>query len=230
MLSTLTTTLALLGLTGASPLPQAAPQLSKAKAYQLQIQLYDPSLPDLDPPVAGRFLGTVHTGAGLNIAVATERSADDPNAGSYPPYYTNGTDGYSSVQNDLGTQYPWGVQVQSPAETDYTYPGEHDVTVNVGGGTNGVGIQAWGDELFLGGVGAGTYAVCNRFIGYTRSNLTAVRFVYDGEVIPEGCVGVRFVPLCAELNDLPEGSTWTHEFVQEVNCVVPPASSSKRLF
>ncbi|KAI4865080.1 hypothetical protein F4820DRAFT_421717 [Hypoxylon rubiginosum] len=225
MLATLTTTLTLLALTGASPVSKAAPQLSRAKAYQLQIQLYDPSLPDLDPPVAGQYLGGVHTGAGLNIAVALKN--DNPSGSA--PYYTNGTDGYSSVQNDLGTDFPWGVQVQSPSETDATYAGEHDVTVNAGGGTNGVGIQAWGDELFLGGVGAGTYAVCNRFIGYTRSNLTAVRFVYDGEVLPEGCVGVRFVPLCAELNDLPAGSEWTHDYVQEVNCVVPQGSS-KRLF
>ncbi|KAI6082139.1 hypothetical protein F4821DRAFT_247743 [Hypoxylon rubiginosum] len=227
MLSTLTTGLTLLALTGASPVPQAPQQISRAKAYTLQIQLYDPSKPDLDPPVAGKYLGTVHTGAGLNIAVATDYANTDPNY-KFPPYYTNGTDGYSSVQNDLGTQYPWGVQVQSPTETDYTYPKEHDVTVNVGGGTNGVGIQAWGDDLFLGGVGAGAYAVCNRFIGYTRSNLTAVRFVYDGEEVPEGCVLIRFVPLCAELNDLPEGSQWTHDFVQEVNCVVPGAS--KKLF
>ncbi|KAI1772898.1 hypothetical protein F4818DRAFT_424265 [Hypoxylon cercidicola] len=226
MLSTLTTTLALLALTGASPVPQAAPQLSRAKAYNLQIQLYDPSKPDLDPPVAGRYLGTVHTGAGLNIAVAAAPNPDP--SYRYPPYYTNGTGGHGAVQNDLGTQYPWGVQVQSPAETDYAYAGEHDVTVNVGPGSDGVGIQAWGDELFLGGPGAGTYAVCNRFIGYVRGNLTAVRFVYDGEVIPEGCVGVRFVPLCAELNDLPEGSMSTHDYVQEVSCVVPP--TSKKLF
>ncbi|KAI1767458.1 hypothetical protein GGR53DRAFT_112100 [Hypoxylon sp. FL1150] len=225
MLSTFATGLTLLALTGASPVSRATQQISTAKAYNLQIALYDPSKPDLDPPVAGQYLGTSHTGAGLNIAVATTQA--DPTY-SYPPYYTNGTDGYSSVQNDLGTQYPWGVQVQAADATDATYAGEHDVTVNVGGGTDGLGIQTQGDDVFLGGLSAGAYAVCNRFIGYSAANLTVVRYVYEGEETPEGCVLVRFVPLCAELNDLPAGSTWTHDYVQEVNCVV--SGSSKKLF
>ncbi|KAI1406035.1 hypothetical protein F4819DRAFT_322698 [Hypoxylon fuscum] len=221
MLATLSTTLTLLALAAASPLRRAAPQLSRAKAYQLQAVLYSPSLPDLDPPIAGQYLSGVHTGAGQNIAVVGPHS--DPSY-SYPPYYTNGTaaDGYTDVLNDLGTSYPWGVQVADAASTDATYAGEHDVALNAGGGTDGVGIAAWGDERFLGGTAPGIYAVCERFL-YTHDNLTVVRFVYDGEVLPQGCVGIHFVPICAELPALPAGSEWNHDFVQEVDCV--PASS-----
>ncbi|KAI0883280.1 uncharacterized protein GGS22DRAFT_168327 [Annulohypoxylon maeteangense] len=214
--SLLTTTITLLSLAGATPVPQTAQQLSRAKAYQLQIQLLDPTK-DLDPSVAGSFIGTVHVGAGQNVAVAGSHNA------SGTPFYTNGTvaDGYVDVLNDLGTQYPWGFKVQDRDSSDATYPGEHDVEIDVGGGTNGVSLVTNAEDVRLGGLSAGYYAVCDRFIGYVRGNLTVVKYVYEGETLPEGCVGIKFVPLCAELNTLPEGSEWTHDFVQEVDCVVP---------
>ncbi|KAI0376626.1 hypothetical protein F5Y04DRAFT_265963 [Hypomontagnella monticulosa] len=216
------TTLSLLALVGATPVPQTSTQLSRAKAYQLQVELRDSSK-DLDPPVAGQFLGGIHVGAGLNIAVVEA----PPTPMSNPPYYTNGTaaDGWVAVLNDLGTNYPWGLNVQDPESFDYTYAGEHDADINVGGGSNGLTVVRDGDSAILGGLAPGNYAVCNRFIGYTRSNMTVVRYVYDGEDLPTDCVAVNFVPLCAQLQDLPEGSEWTHDFVQEVDCVVPPATS-----
>ncbi|KAI2471971.1 hypothetical protein F4781DRAFT_385654 [Annulohypoxylon bovei var. microspora] len=215
MLTSLLTITSLLALTRATPVPQTAQQLSRAKAYNLQIQLLDPTQ-DLDPSVAGLYIGTIHVGAGLNVAVAGSSVAPAT------PFYTNGTaaDGYVDVINDLGTSYPWGLKVQDQASTDATYPGEHDVEIDVGGGTNGVGLVTSGSDVRLAGLSAGNYAVCNRFIGYVRANLTVVKYVYEGETTPDGCVGIEFVPLCATLNDLPDGSDWTHDFVQEVDCVV----------
>ncbi|KAI1214564.1 uncharacterized protein F4807DRAFT_403766 [Annulohypoxylon truncatum] len=217
MLTSLLTSLTLLALAGATPVPQTAQQLSRAKAYQLQIQLLDPTK-DLEPSIAGTYIGTIHVGAGLNVAVAGGR-----NVSGDTPFYTNGTaaEGYVDVLNDLGTAYPWGIKVQDQNSSDATYPGEHDVEIDVGGGSNGLGLVTDGGEVTLGGLAAGNYAVCNRFNGYVRANLTMVKYVYEGETLPDGCVGIEFVPLCAELNTLPEGSEWTHDFVQEVDCVVP---------
>ncbi|KAI2629171.1 hypothetical protein GGS26DRAFT_559724 [Hypomontagnella submonticulosa] len=221
MLASLTTTLTLIALAGATPVPQTAQQLSRAKAYQLQVQLRDPTK-DLNPPISGQFLGGVHVGAGMNIATV----GTPPNPMAEPPYYTNNNpaEGEISVLNDLGTVYPWGLIVQDPESFDYTYPGEHDADINVGGGSNGLTVVREGDSVTLGGLAPGNYAVCNRFIGYTRSNMTVVRYVYEGETLPTDCVAVNFLPLCAELQDLPDGSEWTHDYVQEVDCVVPPTN------
>ncbi|KAI1135658.1 hypothetical protein F5Y05DRAFT_415997 [Hypoxylon sp. FL0543] len=219
MIASITTLLGLLALTGATPVPQTPEQLSKAKAYNLQIQLLDPTK-DLDPPVAGQFLSTYHDGAGLNLAVVS----DYPAGYAPPPFYTNGTAalGASDVLNDLGTAYPWGIRVYDPSTFDYAYPGEHDVRVDVAGGTDGIGlVPSSGGAVRLGGLAPGNYAVCNRYIAYGAGNLTVVRYVYEGEALPDGCVGVDFVPLCAALDDLPAGSEWTHDFVQEVDCVAP---------
>ncbi|KAI1414501.1 hypothetical protein F5Y13DRAFT_158682 [Hypoxylon sp. FL1857] len=218
MIASITTLLGLLALTGATPVPPTPEQLSRAKAYNLQIQLLDPTK-DLSPPIAGQYLSTYHVGAGLNVAVVTGL----PDGYTPPPYYTNGTSelGAFDVLNDLGTTYPWGIKVQDPLSFDYTYPGEHDVEIDVGGGTDGIGLVTSNGEVKLGGLAAGDYAVCNRFIGYARANLTVVRYVYESEALPDGCVGVAFVPQCATLDDLPAGSEWTHDYVQEVDCVVP---------
>ncbi|KAI1453289.1 hypothetical protein F4805DRAFT_444258 [Annulohypoxylon moriforme] len=217
MLTSLFTTFTLLALTGATPVPQTPQQLSRAKAYQLQIQLLDPTK-DLDPSIAGSYIGGVHVGAGQNVAVAGGNSSS-----GNTPFYSNGTtaDGWVDVINDLGTSYPWGLKVQDQASSDATYPGEHDVEIDVGLGTNGLGLVTSGSDVRLGGLSAGYYAVCDRFIGYVRANLTVIKYVYEGETLPDGCVGIKFVPLCAELNTLPDGSEWTHDFVQEVDCVVP---------
>ncbi|OTB01768.1 hypothetical protein M426DRAFT_323249 [Hypoxylon sp. CI-4A] len=221
MLGSITTGLTLLALAGATPVPQAASssQLSRSKGYDLRIQLLDPAK-DLDPPVDGQYLSTYHVGAGLNVAVAG--APRDPSY-SFPPYYSNGTaeQGWVSVLNDLGTSFPWGVSAQNATSFDVTYPGEHDVDINVGGGSNGIHVAKTGDSVALAGLAPGNFAVCNRFIGYARSNLTVVKYVYEGETLPEDCVGVQFTAYCSELEDLPEGSEWTHDFVQEVDCVVP---------
>ncbi|KAI1390624.1 uncharacterized protein F4822DRAFT_426472 [Hypoxylon trugodes] len=213
--------LSLLALANANPVPRSAPRIIKGNAYQLQVQLRDP-LKDLSPGVSGQYLAGSHVGAGLNIAIVSPHE----DSGNYPPFYSNGTaeQGWTSVVNDLGTIYPWGVNVQDAESTDATYPGEHDADINVGGGSNGIvltkiTIDSGITEPALGGLAAGYYAVCNRFIGYSRANMTVVRYVYEGEDLADGCVGVNFVPLCATLNDLPEGNEWTHDFVQEVDCV-----------
>ncbi|KAI1391567.1 uncharacterized protein F4822DRAFT_427421 [Hypoxylon trugodes] len=205
-------TLSLAALASASPVARS---LSTSKAYQLQAQLVDPAK-DLNPPISGQFLSTAHTGAGLNVATLSANA--DP---SSPPFYTNGTstDGFVDVLNDLGTDFSWGIIVQGSDATDPNFPGEHSVSVNAGGGSDGMGIQATDTTAQLHAPESGDFAVCTRHVDTLNEDLPVVRFVYEGETIPEGCVGVQFVPICAQLNDLPADSQTTHDFVQEVPCV-----------
>ncbi|KAI1646837.1 uncharacterized protein F4817DRAFT_339576 [Daldinia loculata] len=219
MLASIITPLTFLALVGATPVPQAAQQLSRSKGFHLKAELRDQTK-DLDPPVAGTYLSGIHVGAGQNIAVV---SASNP--GSSTPYYSNGTEaqGWVDVLNDLGTDFPWGFIVQDSESTDATYPGEHDASINVGGGSNGITIEQSGDSVALSGLAPGYYAVCDRFIGYVRTNIQVVRYVYEGETLPENCAAVNFVPQCATLDDLPATSEWTHDFVQEIDCVAPSA-------
>ncbi|KAI8960088.1 hypothetical protein F5Y11DRAFT_331014 [Daldinia sp. FL1419] len=215
MLASIITPLTFLALAGATPVPQAAEQLSRSKGFHLKVELQDPSK-DLDPSVAGSYLSGVHVGAGQNIATVSSISPSDD-----APYYSNGTEtqGWVDVLNDLGTDFPWGLSVQDSKSTDATYPGEHDASINVGGGSNGIKIEKSGNSVALGGLAPGYYAICDRFIGYVRANMPVVRYVYEGESLPEKCVAVNFVPQCATLKDLPASSEWTHDFAQEVDCV-----------
>ncbi|KAI0169714.1 hypothetical protein GGR52DRAFT_478890 [Hypoxylon sp. FL1284] len=221
MLATLTTGLALLALTDATPVRRTA--LDRSKAFHLQVQLSN-STKDLDPPVRGAFLDTYHAGAAMNLAgVGAHLDTEQ-----YAPYYVSATaDGAGTqVQSDLNTTYPWGVLVQQPDEFDPAYVQEHAVNVNVGGGTAGVSIKMQGSGKdatpALTGPAPGTFGVCRRYISYATRVLSVVRYFYDGEPMPSGCVPVSFVPFCAELQDFPPDSQYNHDAVKEVDCVVAP--------
>ncbi|KAI2623089.1 hypothetical protein GGR54DRAFT_36175 [Hypoxylon sp. NC1633] len=217
MLASLTTLLTTLALTGANPIRRAAETLSYSNAYYLQAQLLDPAK-DLEAhPVAGTYLSALRVGAGLNAAIVT---TDVPTPETVTPFYSNGTNDQYWVVNDLGSAYPWVISLQGPTEYDYSYPAEHDVNINAGVGTEGVEIVWSGvDSATLVGPNIGSFAVCYRFIGAVRNNELVVRYLYDGEELPEQCVGVKFVPQCATLEELPSGGEWNHDFVQQVHCI-----------
>ncbi|KAI0009055.1 hypothetical protein F4779DRAFT_584332 [Xylariaceae sp. FL0662B] len=206
-------TLLTLGLATASPILHA-PRASKSLAFHLQLSLADPSK-DLDPPIAGQFLSVLRVGAGQNAAIVGPQLPEY----TYTPFYVNGTEAAATaVLNDLGLPYPFGIQVVSRETSDPQYPGEHSVGINVGAGTAGLNVGTEAAPA-LTGPSKGTYAVCTRFVGAVRADEPLVRFVYEGESTPGDCVEVAFVPICAQLNELPEGSQWTHDYVQEVYCV-----------
>ncbi|KAI1469812.1 uncharacterized protein F4812DRAFT_420446 [Daldinia caldariorum] len=212
--------LTFLALASASPVPASDPgsawELSKSNGFHLQAQLR-PGSGDIDPPVSGGYLSSAHVGAGQNIAIVSGVKPADGSA-----YYVNGTEaqGWVDVLTDLGTTFPWGLNVQDADAFDPAYPGEHGASVNVGGGSDGIAIQRAENLVLLGGASEGSYAVCNRYIAYWQQDLQVVRYIYPGESVPEDCVALDFVPICAELAPLPEGSDATHEFAQEVDCVV----------
>ncbi|KAI1801536.1 hypothetical protein F4811DRAFT_533736 [Daldinia bambusicola] len=207
-------------LASASPVPASSPgsawQLSKSNAFHLQAQLR-PGSGDINPPVSGGYLASAHVGAGQNIAIISSAKPEDTSA-----YYVNGTEaqGWVDVLTDLSTTFSWGLQVQDAETFDPAYPGEHGASVNVGGGSNGITIQRTESLVQLGGISEGSYAVCNRYIAYWQQDMQVVRYIYPGESMAKDCVALDFIPMCTKLAPLPEGSQATHEFAQEVDCVI----------
>ncbi|KAI1481858.1 hypothetical protein K445DRAFT_314944 [Daldinia sp. EC12] len=219
MLASIIAPLSFLALASASPVPASSPgsawKLSKSTGFHLQVQLR-PGSGDIEPSVSGKYLIGTHVGAGQNLAIVSGGNPDGP------AYYVNGTEaqGWVDILNDLGTAYPWGLVVQDANTFDPVYEGEHGANINVGGGSNGIKIERTDSLVRLGGISVGSYAVCNRFIGYARADMQVVRYIYPGESVGKDCVAVDFIPKCATLAPLPEGSQATHDFVQEVECII----------
>lgn len=166
-----------------------------------------------------RPVTSAHTGAGLAAAVL-----DSTNPGRI--FYENGTHAQvtayqTTILTDGGTPpAPYGLTV--PAPGSQPLPGQEVIGINVGPGTFNTIVSKRGkgpvvvnrlDE------GKGTFVACKGEIPYYPGlEFVKVQYVYAGEKLGEGCVGIELVPECAELNELPEGSYSSHEFAVEVKC------------
>ncbi|KAH9904984.1 hypothetical protein F4778DRAFT_789715 [Xylariomycetidae sp. FL2044] len=233
MLSHTFTTLALLTLTtSATPvlLPRQTPTITNSKAIHLQIQPWNGNDEDhLD--VIGQYLGAQRISQGVYAAVA----APHPSAPeTYSPFYFHAAAAAgqnSTLLNDMGSASPFSLRIQARDEFDASYPGEHSVSMVIdrdGGGTaTALGLEVHFTDVYLQGAEAGRYAVCPRTVA--GKSVNAVRQVYRGledpqdyGEVPEGCLAVKLVPVCAVLNELPEGSEWTHEDVLETMCFEEP--------
>ncbi|RYP30578.1 hypothetical protein DL767_006168 [Monosporascus sp. MG133] len=184
----------------------AAPCQRKSNGFNLRAKVTDPAH-DLTPSVEGLYLSFQRVQQGINIAVANE----------YPTtYYLNQTEGGNTINHDVAPLYPVGIYVQGPDETDARYPEEHNVAVNVNDVTHGLDVFP-----SLSGPAAGAYLVCRRDFIFPSgpAELLMPRFLYDGEMLPEDCAPVAFVPECATLANLPNGTRWNHDFVAQTSCV-----------
>ncbi|KAK4151882.1 hypothetical protein C8A00DRAFT_16751 [Chaetomidium leptoderma] len=192
----------------ATALPSQQPRTttpSQSKGFYLAAKLAD-GASDIDPPVNGLFLGTAHTGAGLNAAVFYT-------AGRL--FYQNGTAGDSTIVTDGGTPpFPSSLTVNGPTEP------RRILDINVGEGTANAIVETNGQPQLVNGLGEGGYLACIAEVPYYRQDFTTLQFDYsDGQAaVPEGCVRVTLVPQCAELNELPDGSYSSHEFAMDVAC------------
>ncbi|KAH7039923.1 uncharacterized protein B0I36DRAFT_343748 [Microdochium trichocladiopsis] len=171
------------------------------------------------------YLGFQRIAQGVNIAIARPSSTSgDTSAAAAPVFYQDGADPASStVKTDIPGVYPLGIAVQGPDEFDSQFPAEHNVGVNVNGATEGLSITASALSGPSGSAAAagGSYLVCERRVfvgGPVPSTLQVVRFRYEGEAVPAGCVEVKLVPECAVLAALPEGSSWDHDEAVELQC------------
>ncbi|KAI8631909.1 hypothetical protein F5Y19DRAFT_379694 [Xylariaceae sp. FL1651] len=203
------------------------PPSSQSTGFRLVANVTDPAT-DLTPSVDGWELEGIHTGAGLDDAVLGSAS------GSGRIFYHNGTAaeirfGGGSILTDGGTPlFPWGIYVQGEDDYDFTYPAEHDVSVNAGSGTTGVSLAAFPNPYtYLTGGAQGTFVACPRIVPYYNAQYIVVRFAYDTfdpdtalyvHNIPEGCTAINLIPECDTLPDLPEGSISSHEFAQSSKC------------
>ena len=202
------------------------PPTQQSKGFRLIANVTDPST-DLDPPVNACVFTGYHTGARFNEAVAT----DDVEGGLI--FYQNGTaeeiryNRGDTISDGGSPPFPWGIIVEEQGGYDDGSK-EASVSVNAGGGTPGVELTIFPEPYsYLTGTAPGTYAICPREIPYYNQVFNVIRWTNDvfnndtaqyEHTVPEDCVAVRFLPQCAELPELPEGSQSSHEFAADSRC------------
>ncbi|KAI0518142.1 hypothetical protein F5B22DRAFT_599843 [Xylaria bambusicola] len=200
-------TATLLGLTTALPTSRTT---GSSKGFRLRVNVTDTTR-DLTPSVQNLYLSSLRTGAGTAISTLT--------ASTPTPSYLNGTAYHTTVVQDIPNVYPLSLAVAGPSDYDIFYPAEHPVGAAVNGGTE-LFLRPGEPILFPLDEG-GVYAACERdvVLGGQKTSVLAARYVYGDESVPADCAPVEFVVECAVLPDLPEGSSWNHDFAFEVPCV-----------
>ncbi|KAH8651019.1 hypothetical protein BX600DRAFT_441466 [Xylariales sp. PMI_506] len=235
--------LGLAGLASAAPLISSRqvpnyPPTSLSTGFRLIANVTDPST-DLSPSVDNWVFTAIHVGAGLNDATL---QADGSGVGN--TFYQNGTAeqiayNQGTIVTDGGTPLaPYSVSVASADETDEA--GYHDVTVNVGLGTNGVQTAQFPNVYpIVKAPAQGQYVACNQLEPYYQEDFVTVRYSYAvwnpdtalyDQVVPEGCTAITLVPECAALEDLPAGSLSSHEYATTVNCYEDVSSINWSLY
>lgn len=223
----LTTAITLATLATTTPLHLRATPTSSARAFTLVAnQTYNANTP-LTPSLHGRIVNTIHVGAGASLAVLGI-TIDPPATGRI--FYLNGTSsewdtGRTHVLSDGGTPpFPWGLGVADFPGSGASGPGENAVTVSAGSGTEMKIARSPAPVPELVNVkGRGEWVGCDRYVASLNGNMTVLAYVYarEGEqepTVPEGCTVVKLLAQCAELGELPEGSTSSHEFALTVKC------------
>ncbi|KAI1097987.1 hypothetical protein F4804DRAFT_325997 [Jackrogersella minutella] len=174
----------------------------------------------LSVPIQGAALEGAHVGAGLNTAVLNATSPGQI-------FYQNGTveevsTDRSSIVTDGGTPlYPYGLDIILNA-TDPSSPVA--AAINVGIGTQGVTLTTPASEPGVLHYGTTGFMACDETLAYYGPSwhFAVVKTFEEtaaiAAIIPDNCVQINLLPLCATLEDLPAGSVSSHEFANEVRC------------
>ncbi|KAI0799378.1 hypothetical protein GGR55DRAFT_504977 [Xylaria sp. FL0064] len=206
----LTTTL--LSLATAYPTQPERRTEGTSKGFNLRVNLTDATR-DLTPSVQNFYFSDLRTGSGTAISVLTSTPPTNP-------FYLNGTAYHTTVTHDIPGVYPLSIAIPPASSSDPFYPGEHPIVTAVNGGTE-LFLRAGEPILFpLLGDENGVYAACSRGVVLGGEMTTTARYVYGNETVPADCAPVEFVVECAVLPDLPEGSSWNHDFAFDVPCVI----------
>ncbi|KAM3552672.1 hypothetical protein ARSEF4850_007279 [Beauveria asiatica] len=217
--------LGLAGLAAAAPTSTgpAYPETSASNAFNLVLNVTDPSK-DLSPPVHGTFATSIHVGPAFNYV---GQSSD---ASAARLLYVNGTAsdvryGNSNTVSDGGTPpFPEVLSLVQDRDSETL----STLLLNAGSGGDGsyrTGITGFPSpipELY-----PLTYVACREALAYyggeefviVKQAQTTVG--EDGQIernIPQGCAPLSLLPQCATLNDLPAGSTSSHEFAASTRC------------
>ncbi|OAA72565.1 hypothetical protein ISF_01638 [Cordyceps fumosorosea ARSEF 2679] len=218
--------LGLAGLAAAAPTTTNPlyPETSSSTGFNLVLNVTDPSW-DLDPPVHGTFVTSIHVGPALNYVGQTSAS-------SGRLFYVNGTAtdvryGNSDTISDGGTPPFPEVLSLLPDQGSATLS---TVFLNAGNAAGDgrdyrTGITGFPNpipELY-----PVTYVACREPLAYyggkefviIKQAKTTVS--EGGQVernIPDGCAPLSLLPQCAELNELPAGSLSSHDFAATTRC------------
>ncbi|XXH03247.1 hypothetical protein Hte_009645 [Hypoxylon texense] len=176
---------------------------------------------DLSPPIHGWALQGAHIGAGLNSAVL-----NDTTPGMV--FYQNGTltDVYrqrSDMLTDAGTPLtPYGIVMRYPSDADKVVA----LGIDAGSGTAGITLTDPPYPMTELSAYASQFVACKENIPYYPPDreFVLVKAFRDQYQVPSNCVVVEFLPQCATLPDLPEGSYSTHEFANTARCFEDPAN------
>ncbi|KAI1372631.1 hypothetical protein F4677DRAFT_250276 [Hypoxylon crocopeplum] len=216
-------TLLVASLASASPLSGRQtpyPPSTFSKGFKLVANVTDRAN-DLSPPIHGWTLQGAHIGAGLNSAVLNNTTPG-------MIFYQNGTvnEVYhqtSDILTDVGTPFvPYGIIMRYPSDTDKTVA----LGIDAGSGTPGITLTNPPYPMTELSAPASQFLACKENIPYYPPDreFVLVRAFRDQYEVPNNCVVVEFLPQCAELPDLPEGSYSSHEFANTARCFEDPAN------
>ncbi|ATY64665.1 hypothetical protein A9K55_003894 [Cordyceps militaris] len=169
---------------GLAALATAAPPPTTSDGFKLQIQVTDLSQ-DYTPPIHSKYVVGVHIGAGMDMV--TPALNDE-----FSLFHTNGT--YADLWAARGTIVA-GFGPYAQAWRNVRSPDDANLSGSIlqyGPGTEGVRVIFDRGDLML---GPGQYMVCDRKLPYGLSvEMTTA-------ALPEACIAVTLLPVCADLND-----------------------------
>ncbi|OTA99085.1 hypothetical protein M426DRAFT_96108 [Hypoxylon sp. CI-4A] len=190
-----------------------------SNGFRLIARVVESDGKELSVPIDGAALQGAHVGAGLNTAVLNATSPGTI-------FYQNGTAeevgaNQSTILSDGGTPLtPYGIHININT-TDATLP----VALAINGGIGTPGVTLTAPDQRPGNLEYDTaiFIACDETLAYYGPSwhfavVKAFETTKSPNPIPENCVLVNFVPQCATLSDLPEGSLSSHEFANEVRC------------
>ncbi|KAF5133172.1 hypothetical protein E5D57_003795 [Metarhizium anisopliae] len=217
--------LSLIGLAAASPLGERQvvpnyPSKSTSKGFHLVVNVTDPSK-DFESPVHNTYVSSIHVGAGLALV------GQSTGTGYGRIFYQNGTVdeqrySQSNILSDSGTPpFPSGLKLVKDPNSQ-TVSTAH---LDGGPGQSGIGITRFPEPYAF--LDPETWVACNESQPYYGGKYFVIlkqaetTIGDDGSInrnIPDGCAPVRLVPECTNLNDLPAGSTSSHEYALDSEC------------
>ncbi len=186
---------------GLAALATASPLPTYSEAFKLQIQVTDLSK-DFTPSINTKYVVGVHIGAGIDMV--TPALHDE-----FSTFHTNGTDAdlwaaRGTIVVGFGRYAQSWHTVRSPDDANLS-----GATLEYGPGTEGVRVIDQRGDLML---GPGQYMVCDRKLPYGLSvEMTT-------SVVPESCIAVTLLPVCAKLADDPEQDDDKEQTVSRTRC------------
>jgi hypothetical protein len=177
-----------------------AATIISSSAFQLLAVPRDPSSP-ISP------LAALHTGAGQNRLVLLTPARP-------VLFYQNASTPAPTIISDTPPQnFPQTLVLSSTSSVDLTVSSLTPGLLIA----NGTSPAADGDIPLLTYDGAVFVACEDQTVGYLPDTYTVLNWVQE-EAEAEECGVVDVVPVCGELEELPEGALGSHEFVSEVWC------------